>query len=354
MSVETILRTGRILYEEKYGKGPNQLFAALFRTPDSDTSANVLLDEYIESEYAVAYRDLNNQAHIRNYAPGSGTLYEVPIASEKTLVGEELRDAAVEGLEVTTGFDAAQMRKIDKIIGAHSLAHIMTKNKQAIDVLRTGIFYAKGINATDIGKNENFARDVLNDITANFSTVSVDAALTAINTRLDATGCPTDGRAVLLGSSWRTKIESDSTVLTKMQANTSNVVAEFMMNPPMWNGVEGLSWIGRYRPSGSLTALDLFGYNPGFLYKASKGASGEAWIPADEAVAFSFMSPTWRIYRGIDIKNGNTIDRAVGETVFDSFVSDDPVGEFFRSATRHLFLYGNINHTLRSTGSNFT
>jgi len=354
MSVETVLRTGRILYEEKYGKGPNQLFAALFRTPDSDTSANVLIDEYIESEYAVAYRDKNNQAHVRNYAPGSGTLYEIPIASEKTLVGEELRDTAVEGLEATAGFDAAQMRKVDKIIGKHSLAHVMTKNKQAIDVLRTGIFYAKGINATDIGKNENFARAAGNDITADFSSVSVDAALTAMNTQLDAQGCPLEGRAVMLGSSWRTKIESDTTVLTKMQANSANVVVAMNMNPPMWMGVEGLYWIGQYRPAGSIAPLDLFAYNPGFLYKASSGATAEAWIPADEALAFSFASPTWRIYRGIDIKNGNTIDRAVGETVFDSFVSDDPVGEFFRSATRHLFLYGNINHTLRSTGSNFT
>lgn len=353
MSVETLLRTGRILYEEKFLKGGTQLFQSIFKTPDSDTSASVLLDEYIESEYAVAYRDKNNQAHVRNYSPGSGTLYEVPVASEKTIIDEKLRDEAVEGVDVTAGFDTSQMRKTDKIIGGHSLAHTMTKNKQAIDMLRTGIFYAKGIGATDIGKNENFARAAGNNLTADFAAVTIDEALTAINTQLDAQGCPDSNRAVLLGSSWRTELQKNSAVLTKMQANTANVLVEQTINPPIWNGVEGLRWIGRYLPAGSLTPLDLFGYNPGFLYKASRGAVGEAWIPADECVAWSFDAPSWRIYRGVDVVNDGMIERAVGEVVFDDFVSNDPVAENLRSTTRHLFLFGNINHTARSTGSNF-
>lgn len=353
MALETLLRTGRILYEEKYLKGQTQLFQAIFKEEDADTSASVLLDEYIESEYAVAYRDQNNQAHVRNYSPGSGTLYEVPVASEKTIIDEALRDAAVEGTEATSGFNTAQMRKTDKIINGHSLAHTMTKNKQAIDMLRTGVFYAKGIDAKDIGKNEDFARDAGNELLADFSSVSIDAALTAINAQLDAQGCPDGNRAVLLGQSWRTKLQSDTTVLTKMQANTANVLVEQTINPPIWNGVEGLRWLGRYLPAGSLVPLDLFGYNPGFLYKDKRGAAGEAWIPATEAVAWSFDSPTWRVYRGVDVVNGDMIERAVGEIVFDDFVSNDPVAENLRSTTRHMFLFGNINHTVRSTGSSF-
>lgn len=353
MGIDTLLRTGKILYEKKYLKGSKQLFQAIFKNEDSDTSASVLLDEYIESEYAVAYRDKDNQAHLRNYSPGSGTLYEVPVASEKTVIDEALRDEAVEGVGVTAGFGTAQMRKTDKIIGGHDLAHKMTKNKQAIDMLRTGVFYAKGINATDIGKNEDFARDAGNELTANFSSVSIDVALTAINAQLDAQGCPDGNRAVILGQSWRTELQTDTSVLTKMQANTANVLVEQTINPPIWNGIEGLRWIGRYLPAGSLSPLDLFGYNPGFPYKEKRGATGEPWIPANEAVAWSFDSPTWRVYRGVDVVNNGSIERAVGEVVFDDFVSNDPVAENLRSTTRHIFLFGNINHTVRSTGSNF-
>ena len=353
MALETLLRTSRLLYEKKFLQSPNQLFSAIFKTEDADTSATVLLDEFLQSEYAVAYRDKNNQAHLRNYTAGSGTLYEPPVASEKTLIDEVLRDEAVEGSESTAGFNQAQMRKTDKIVGGHRLAHTMTKNKQAIDMLRTGVFYAKGIDAADIGKNEDYARAAGNNLTADFAAVSMDEALTAINTQLDLQGCPEENRAVIMGQSWRTDLQTDSTILTKMQANTANVLVEQTINPPLWKGIEGLRWIGRYLPAGSLSPLDLFGYNPGFLYKASAGATAEAWIPATEAVAFSFDSPAYRVYRGVDVVSNNKIERRVGEIVFDDFVSNDPVGENLRSTTRHLFLFGDVNHTARSTGSNF-
>lgn len=355
MSVETLLRTGRILFEQKYLTGPNQLYKALFRTEDMSDAAAALLDEFIDAPYAVAYRDKDNQAHVRKYEAGSGVLYEPPLASEKTPIDEKLRDQAVEGVEATSGFSTAQMRKTDKILGIHNTAHNMTKNKQAIDVLRTGIFYAKGIGASDIGKNEDFSRATGNDITNDFSSNSIDAALSAGITQLRNQGCPLSNMAVILGSSWQAELEKNSTVMTKMQANTSNVVVELAGSPAPWQGIEGLYWIGRYRPAGAVASLDILAYSPGVQYKEDEAATGVPFMPADEMVMFSFDSPTYRVFRGVDIvgQNGNTIDRASGELVFDSYVSGDPPAEFLRSATRHLFLYGNINHTLRSTGSNF-
>ena len=353
MAIETVLRTTRELYEQKYFQGTKQLFQTLFSKEDIDESAAFLLDEFIDVPYAIAYRDKNNQAHVRNYIPGSGTLLEPPIASEKTPIDESLRDQAVEGVEATSGFTTAQMRKADKITSIHNSAHAMTKNKQAIDMLRTGVFYAKGIDAADIGKNEDFARDAGNDLTANFSSVTIDEALTAINAKLDDQHCPATGRYAIMGQSWQTKLESDSTVLSKMQANTANVLIRQNLNPPEYEGTEGLEWLGEYRPSGSSKALQLFSYNPGTLYKASSGASGTPWIPDDEIVASSFNTPTFRVYRGIDVVENGSIKRIAGEVVFDSFVSSDPVAENIRSATRHMFVYGNINHTVRSTGSNF-
>ena len=104
-----------------------------------------------------------------------------------------------------------------------------------------------------------------------------------------------------------------------------------------------------------LGALTDFSYNPGVKYTAYKGATATPWIPDDEMIMGSFDSPSYRIYRGIDVVNETVskIIRTVGELVFDTYISASPVAEFFRSHTRHLFLMGNINHTLRSTGSNF-
>jgi hypothetical protein len=248
------------------------------------------------------------------------------------------------------------MRKVNKIINTQTTDHKMLKNKQAIDVYRDGIFYAKGITANDIGKNETFSRDVGNDLTADFSSVTIDDALAAGNHQLDDQDCSQDNRFAIVGKSWQKEFESDSTVQAKIQANASNILLIQKMSPPEWEGTQGLKWFATYRPEGSSVDINLFSYNPGIKYKAYKGATAVRWIPDDEMIMGSFDSPAYRIYRGIDVINdlANKIVRVVGELVFDTYISKSPVAEFFRSHTRHLFLMGNINHTLRSTGSNFS
>ena len=355
MALEQLLRTGRILFEQKFLQGPKQLYHLLFKFEDMDDTTTVLLDEFIDEPVAVPYRDKNNQAHLREYLPGSGTLYEPPIADEETPVDEVLRDQAVEGVEATTGFNTAQMRKVDKIMNTQTTDHKVTKIKQAIDVYRDGVFYAKGITAADIGKNETFARDVGNDLTADFAVVSIDDALAAGNDQLNDQDCPQDNRFAIVGKSWQKEYEGDSGVQTKMQANTANVLVMQNMNPPEWMGTQGLKWLGDYRPEGSSVMISMFSFNPGLKYVAYKGATAAPWIPDDEMIMGSFDSSSYRIFRGIDVVNAAMkILRVVGELVFDTYISASPVAEFFRSHTRHLFLMGNINHTLRSTGSNFS
>jgi hypothetical protein len=355
MALETLLRTGRILFEQKYFQKSKQLFHLLFKTEDMDDTTTVLLDEFTDSPVAVPYRDKNNQAHLREYIPGSGTLYEPPIADEQTPVDEKLRDQAVEGSEATAGFNDAQMRKVDKIINTQTTDHMMTKNKQAIDEYRDGVFYAKGITSNDIGKNEVFARDVANDLTADFSSVTIDQALAAGNDQLNDQDCSQDNRFAIMGKSFQKEFETDTNVIARMQANPVNELVMQKLSPSEWAGTQGLKWFATYRPAGSSVDVQLFSYNPGIQYKAYKGATAEPWIPDDEMIMGSFDSPSYRIYRGIDVVNETVskILRVVGELVFDSYISASPVAEFFRSHTRHLFLMGNINHTLRSTGSNF-
>ncbi len=356
MALETLLRTGRILFEQKYLQDKKQLFHTLFKTADKDTTTTVLIDEFIDEPVAVAYRDKNNEAHLREYTPGSGTLYEPPIADEQTPVDETLRDQAVEGVSSTSGFNTAQVRKTDKILNTHQTDHNMRKNKQAIDVYRDGVFYAPGIGGKDINKNETFTRDSGNDQTANFSLISIDDALAAANDQLNDQDCSQDNRFCVMGKSWHKEWETDSNVQARMRSNPENVLLAQNLNPPTWMSTQGLMFLGIYRPAGSSIAIRMFTYNPGIKYRSHTGATPERWIPDDEMIMGSFDSPSYRVYRGIDVVNETVskIKRVVGELVFDSFISASPVAEIFRSHTRHLFLMGNINHTLRSTGSNFS
>ena len=354
MSLETLTRSTRRLYEEIYLQGGRQLFHFLFPEEDMDTSSAFLLDEYVQEPYAISYRDKGGQSHIREYEVGSGTLYDIPRASEKTPIDETLRDASVEGVEVNGGFDTAQMRKTEKIMKDHMAGHNMTKNKQAMDVLRTGNFLARGKNSEGIGQDIEYNRIAANTLTYDFTAAgnNVDEALTNMVNAVRAQGCPTEGLGVIVGTNWQRAIVDDESVIQKMQTTKMNEQAQFMMKPPEFMGVEGLFYIGSYIPAGSLAPVKIFTYNPGVSYRATRGGTASDWIGASEAVIFSTMSMRYNVCRGVDVKDNNgNIMRAVGEVVFDYYCTDDPVAEFERSTTRHAFVPGNINHTAISTGT---
>ena len=60
----------------------------------------------------------------------------------------------------------------------------------------------------------------------------------------------------------------------------------------------------------------------------------------------------YRVFRGVDALDGNgKAVRTVGEIVFDSFNTKDPVTELVRSQTRFAMVPGNVNRTAQSTGT---
>jgi hypothetical protein len=355
MALELLLRTSKLFYEKKFLQESGQIFKFLFPTVDIDDTSTVLLDEFTDSPYAVAYRGKDNQAHLRPYQAGSGTLFEPPRASEYTPIDEKLRDQSVEGTRDNASFNEAQMRKTNKILNNHATGHTMTKNKQAIDMILDGAFYAKGITAADLGLDEVYARDVANNLTYDFTAggATIDEAMTEVLDQIESKGCPMMEVNFLVGKNWQVAFESDSNVLVKMQANAANVLVQQNLKPPVWAGVQGLKLLGIYRPVGSSTAVNIFTYNPGTPYIAYKGATAAPWIGDDVMCAWSGVSPAYTVYRGIDVvaSNGNKIDRVSGEIAFDSWIEQNPPSENLRSSTRHLFLRGDINHTAKSTGT---
>lgn len=353
MAIETLRRNVKKYYEEFQLQGPVGIDKLLFREEDMDTSSSLLVDRLINSPYSAVYRELSNQGHVSMYQGGNGTLYTPPIATEITPVPEDLEDAAIAGVEALAGNGIHELKLMQDIMKQHTDMHNMLKWKQALDVLFDGEFYAKGENGADLGLGIDYGRDSGQEITYDF-TAGGAGMLEALEQMVEqalSTGTPADGLCVLMGSDWLSKFSSDSGILSYMQATQGSQLLQAQMMPEVLRGAKGVYIAGQVRPAGALAPVWVLGFNPGVAYKGYNGAASSAWITSTKAALFSLSDPTYRVYRGVNVLDGGRKMREVGELVFDSYVENNPVEERLRSNSRHLYVYGNINHTVVSTGT---
>jgi hypothetical protein len=353
MGIETLSRGAKRSYEEFKAQEGNGIENLLFPILDEDISSAFMLDRLIQTEYGVIYRDRDNQSHVRPYQPGTGYIYDIPRATEKTLIGEELSDAAVSGLNATDD-QASHLRKImDDIVKHHVGGHNITKRKQAIDVIFDGEFNADGSGGTDLNLGIDYSRAAGNEITADFTATDTQPiALKALQDVLVAQGCSQNNMVALMGATWLADFMADTAVLAYLEANSANQLLEQKMMPDELMNTKGVKVVATYRAPGMIAPVYICSYSPGYEYIAYNGASSSAWITATKCAMFSLDSPRFRVNRGQDVINAaGRKARAVGDVVFDSFSSDDPVGDWMRSGTRHLYVPGNVNHTAVSTGT---
>lgn len=354
MAKDLVTRTATRLYEERHMDAGPGIETLLFDTSDEDLSASFRLDRYISSPHGISYRNPTNQSLIRHFAAGTTELVEVPRASEKTPIDEELRDATAVGAEPTDSQAAQMAKNVDQIIGDHVEGHNMTKWKQAIDVVRTGIFPALGDNGADLDLDYDHSRDAGGTLTYDFTAggATMNGALEAMAARLDATGTPKGNRAVIMGETWLAEWGTDTDIRDIMKANGVNQTLEQQLFEQQFGGINGLYVVAKIRPLGSTSPFWILSFEPGTEYVGYKGATAAPFVPIVEAMAFSLNDKTWNIKRGVDALDDNgKYRRAVGDMVVDSFHEQDPVTTFIRSQTRHIYVYGNIDHTLKSTGT---
>lgn len=356
-SLDKFLRTTKRLYEEiknELGAGQKGIDKLLFPIVDADTNANFALDRYVVEPYGIVFRNPNEQSHVRPYVAGTGNIYEVPRASEKTPISESLRDAVVAGIESTVSQNQHEVKLMSDIIRDHTVGHEITRWKLALDVMRTGKYSPLGIQGNDINLEIDFSRAGACDITYDFTAAgaTMDKALKAMHDVLDTYGTSKSNRVVIFGSDWLNQFETDSGVEDRMIANTSNILIEQNMTPPLLQNVKGLYVAGRYRAAGVITPLWILSFSPEGQYIAYKGATAADFMPSDEAIMFSLDTPRYSIYRGIDAldSSGRKI-RTVGEIIFDTYNENDPVTEFLRSQTRVAMIPASVNKTVRSTGT---
>jgi hypothetical protein len=351
--IEVLSRGAKRSYEQ-FSAQQDGVDKVLFPIVDMDTTAAFEMDRFIHSAFGIVYRDPNNQSHVRMYQPGTTYLYQVPRASEKTPIGEELRDSVITGLNPTDP-QALHVRKaMDDIVKDHAGGHNLTKWKQALDVIFDGEFYAYGDSGADIDLGIDFSRAAANELTPDFTVDATQpSALKAMQDQLIAQGSPTSNMVCIVGSTWLNDFFSDTAITAYLQANTANQLLQQDMIPDrLKNQNSGLVIHAVYRASNMVAPIIICSYSPGVSYVQYKGASSSDWVTATKAAMFSLDTPMYRIYRGVDVFNeSGSVERAVGDIVFDTFHENDPITDYIRSQTRHCFVPGNINHTVVSTGT---
>ena len=351
--MDLITRGIKEIYKERKfkGKGIEEL---LFPVLDANRTAAFRMDRYITIPYGISYRNATNESIIRHFVPGTTELITVPRASEKTPIDEELRDQVAVGKEATGSALESILENVNQIIGDHLEGHYMTKRFQAIDTIRTGIFVARGDNGVDLGLGYDHGRDAGNSLTYDFTAggATMDEALIDIDQILTSQGTPQGERFVIMGSSWVTKYSTDATILERMQANTANELLQQQIFSQQYGNVDGLYVLGRYRAAGMTAPVWILAYTPDSSYVAYKGASAAPFVPATSAVFGSFLDKRFRILRGVDAFGVNgRVERVVGDLVVDRFSENDPITEFIRSQTRHIYICGNVDHTGVSVGT---
>jgi len=357
MALGTLSRTAKVFYERvanQLRSGMSGIDQFLFSTPDVDTSAAFSLDSLIVSPHGVAFRKTGEQSAVREYKGGTGQIIEVPRASEKTPITERLRDSVIAGIEETAAQSTHEASLLNQIITQHASAHYATKCKLAIDVIRTGAFSPLGLTGFDIDLEVDFNRSGTQSLTYDFTDVgaSVDNALGALYDAYRDTGGAPGNICVIMGSRWLREFESDSDVMDRMQNNALNLIVQTSMVPEELQRTQDLYLIGRYRIPGKATPIWLCSYSPENQYTPYKNATAVDFFPDDEAVIFGIGARRYRVFRGVDVldDSGQAV-RAVGDLVFDSYTTEDPVQTWLRSSTRYIFVPAEIDHTAKSVGT---
>lgn len=327
----------------------------LFPQLDIDTSAQFALDELIVNPHGIAFRERGAQSAVRPYTPGQGEIFEIPRGSEKTPITETLRDSVIAGGEATEGFASKHARLLSNIIRQHTVAHNITKWKLAIDVIRTGKYSPLGLEGNAIGDMEiDFSRDASLSATYDFTAVGADVE-TAIQELYDAYKAkngPVSNLCIIMGEKWLGQFEDNSDILTKMQANTANVLISQQMMPPALQNTQGLYVAGQYRIKGRAVPVYICVFRPDAQWKSYAGATATNFVPEDEALMFNIGSSRYKIIRGVDVLDeSRKAMRTAGEIVFDSYDDFDPVQTWLRSQSRVAFIPGDIDHTAISTGT---
>jgi hypothetical protein len=352
--IDLIIRTGKRFYQEKATTTGKQLWQVIFDRDDTDTTAAFSLDRLIRKIHGVSYRSQDTQSVVRKFQPGTNMMITVPTSSEKTPLSAELLDKVAAGVDADAGYGENEAAHVNNILSDHSEAHDMTKNKQALDVLSTGIFEARGVGGVDLNLDINFGRDASLSFPYNYTAggATFGGMLKTGQDLLRGFSTPMGGHVAILGDNHLAQYSADANVANAAQNNTNNILLEQKMTPESFMGVEGLNVIGVFRDQEMSSPVILTTYTPPQDYSAGPDDAAVPFVDPDEVLFFSMQDIRYAVKRGIAAFNeGGAVERVAGDVIVDKFSENDPIITWLRSSTRHAFIPANINHTAKCTGT---
>jgi len=354
MAVQLITQAvKRAFHEQKHLEGQKQLNDWLCPANNVSDNAAIDMDELDVDPFAVSAIDRGGVAQTVLYEPGSTQQFTPEVSSRQTPITPVMRDQSVVGLPPTSPIKKMLIEKARQIVTAHLNGFKVKDIKQALELLISGTqtYYDELGN---VKSTIDFGRDPALSTTADFSSVTMDAALTANITLLENRGADVSELVCIMGSSWLKEYQKDSRIQAKQQNNPQNVLIKSEGSPRSYKGVKGLRFIGSYLPEGSSVSVTILAYSPGTLYRAKKGDVGEAFLGATKMVMFSEAELGTTFHRGFEvISNAGKLVTVSGGIAFDGFIDKMNRNEYVRSTGRVMYGMPSINHTLCNTGSNF-
>lgn len=357
MAVDLLLKTAK-KYFENPAFGGKQIDEVFFPELDESTQTTVSVDRYTAAPFAARSIIQGAPANVRQYQPGDGVEYEPVATKEKTIIDEKLRDSVIAGISSMDSQAMHLQQAVRQIVDGPAgfrPAFKMSRSKAALDVMRTGVM--QWLDDTGVVKQIDFERNaaissgtLAYDFTA---TATFDSATKAIYDALRAQnqGFPSTGIGFLIGSSWLTEFETDTVVQAKRAASGYAQLINENILPPGYQGCEDMKFIGRYNVDGMAGPVNIFTYEPGYLYDNGVDTPSELF-PATAAVMFPMMERNWRFNRGLDVNGPNeSIVRSVGDLVLDSYTEKDPSAEWLRAQARFMYVPGNINRSASAVGT---
>ena len=361
MAISTLTSSAILYYEDTADSQKKQAAQALFPEIDISTAATVRLDQYTGSGGAARVTVTTDEgSHVRQYQPGSGFEYEVPITREKVAIDQTLSDSVIAGMAPNSPESARIAQLVGQIMDGPSglrPAIQMAWNKAAIDVLRLGVMqYNDGTGiAVSIDYNRDATLAPVAAVDFDTATNRFDTAIEDAASALSAFGFPLSKFGVLLGASWLGRFGNESDVQEKRKYSVAPAYTGAGIYPAVYGGAEGLYIVDpSYKVNGLAMPVTIMTYQPRWAYRPAPEADPEPYIPDDEMIIFPIDGPGWSCYRGIQVASDGMEPRQMaGEIIISSYQDYDPDIQWLRAASRFMFVPGNKNHTYKIAGTNF-
>ena len=354
MAVQKVLETAKKFIQDAPDT-TKPLHEVFFPQVDTSDSVDISIDDRFGVGFAVASISDYGVSERVQYIPGQGQKFIPHFYRRSTPIDEKMRDSVAVGLDAKSPAAMSYMRYVEQIVGGSygfMQAARMTRNKMAMDVLLEGKMNYYDKDAL-VNYTYDFGRDAANFMTPDFDTETFDSAILEMYTQAKVKGMSTDNLAVVLGSSWYSLFETDSTVLAKRNARNTIQIQQDML-PPAYRGSSEVVVIGKYHVDGMVAPITLLAINSRWKYFSKKGASGADYMPAAKSMMIDMSQESWQFNRGIDVcDSAGNIVRGSGELILDGYKTSEPPAEFLRVNFRPFYYFGNPDNVIVSTGTNF-